>query len=345
MNSMKGFRSTKFKSLYPSYSECGKMSLTARGALQHVLLGQHLQDAYINKNKLLDKTNPYGDIVVKSTSFPRTYESAMSFLYGFIPQLKVNMLSVEVHRNTGFCSENSNQIKSCNCERLTRTNLKISKAKRDLYAGEVLETRNIISDIFHVPDEDLQYMTSLGDALTPAYCNNLEIPCTTQSYQNINKYCVNFTVLGKVWKAVSVELSSQNREEHFVAATLKLFPLLSEISKRMKDLQESKFSPKFVLYSGHDVTVTPLLLLLGLSDGIWPRYASRVVMETLQSKANGDYYLRVLYDGEDRTAEVSFCKPYISQEGLCPLIFFIKFVQNKLLQKHGFLNYDNACTM
>jgi len=122
---------------------------------------------------------------------------------------------------------------------------------------------------------------------------------------------------------------------------LKLQPLLYEIAHRMNSSQ----SERFVLYSGHDTSIEPLQSALGISNGIWPRYASRVIFELLLSSSR-QYYIRILDNGNDVTASTTFCKGKISEitHGLCPLERFVEFVQQAEYDgSPGKSGYANEC--
>lgn len=333
------------KRLYPNRASCQPRSLTARGALQHIKLGQFLQNVYMNKQGLIDKVNPYGpQLLLKSTIHSRTFESAMAFLYGFIPQFDVSKLAFEVVKHTGFCSEKSPNITSCLCQRYLDTDKRIRHRKSHSNKWETYILQRVISGIFEQPSKDIPIMTSVGDALTPGFCHSSAPPCGplgSQNYKSQNETsCVTLDLMGKIWKEITKELKAHSDDEYLLAAALKLYPVLFEIASRMDDLRSFRFAPRFVLYSGHDITVTPLLLILGLHDGKWPPYASRLVIETVESLKTKDYHVRFIYNGVDRTSDTVFCKSSALNDGLCPLDLFLKFVFTDVLQNFGYASYS-----
>jgi len=55
--------------------------------------------------------------------------------------------------------------------------------------------------------------------------------------------------------------------------------------------------PTLFLYSGHDATIMPLSVALGVPWADWPAYTSCICVELWQS-GGGNYFVRVLYDGK-----------------------------------------------
>lgn len=81
---------------------------------------------------------------------------------------------------------------------------------------------------------------------------------------------------------------------------------------------DSPDAVKLTLLSGHDTVIAPVLASLGLyTNGlcVWPPYASRIVFElwepsvssSTSSSPSDDFYVRVLYNGEDRTVSIPAC--------------------------------------
>ena len=104
-------------------------------------------------------------------------------------------------------------------------------------------------------------------------------------------------------------------------------PMLIQIAKRMINKSQHKSSLKFVLYSGHDSTVTPLLINLGVRTR-WTPYATRVVFELWRdtlldsSKQPGsinNFYFRVLVNGKVVTSKMKFCGDALVKGELCPV--------------------------
>lgn len=81
-------------------------------------------------------------------------------------------------------------------------------------------------------------------------------------------------------------------------AILQIQPFIARIVSNFKEWIEGRRRQRFVLFSGHDTTVTAVLSALHAFDGHRPPYAARVVFE-LWKKAGDedDYVVRTLYNG------------------------------------------------
>ena len=118
-------------------------------------------------------------------------------------------------------------------------------------------------------------------------------------------------------------------ENYTGIADVATHPMLIQIAKRMINKSQHKSTLKFVLYSGHDSTVTPLLINLGVHDRTRSTpYATRVVFElwrdTLLESSDqpgsiDNYYFRVLVNGKVVTSEMKFCGDALVKGELCPV--------------------------
>ena len=97
---------------------------------------------------------------------------------------------------------------------------------------------------------------------------------------------------------------------------------------RMMYKSQRKTPIKFVLYSGHDSTLTPFLLFMGLFEDEWIQYATRLVFElwssdTLDQSRSAaiplrHFLVRVLLNGKAVTHKVNFCRDKLLYREFCP---------------------------
>lgn len=143
------------------------------------------------------------------------------------------------------------------------------------------------------------------------------------------------------------------------------------VQNMIRMISESK--PKLVLYSGHDKTLQPLILALGLNDMKYYSafYASRLVFEVYRKKdlrdefkftkrkaIAQDFYFRVVYNGEDVTNHLSFCRPQqnivmkvvdpiddmkIYNTYLCPIENIVRFIHDDYFSVFNVSNFKDAC--
>ena len=111
-------------------------------------------------------------------------------------------------------------------------------------------------------------------------------------------------------------------------------PLLTQITQRMVDKSLQRTPLKFAFYTGHDSSILPVLLVLGIHEGRWPPYATTVVFELWKKAplANPpstlkDSYFRVVVNGKVVTDRISFCQEHLHHHGnLCPVLELIRWL-------------------
>lgn len=113
-------------------------------------------------------------------------------------------------------------------------------------------------------------------------------------------------------------------------------PLLAEVRSKLLSFQNApNATTKFSLYSGHDVTLFPILgvLLEGANATTlpWPPYAAMVTIEIhsgrpLAASSNQAFWVRLVYNGAVRA--IRSC-PNSADEGmLCPLSTFLQLIES-----------------
>ncbi|XP_045523016.1 2-phosphoxylose phosphatase 1 isoform X1 [Pieris brassicae] len=141
------------------------------------------------------------------------------------------------------------------------------------------------------------------------------------------------------------------------------------VQNMIRMISENK--PKFVVYSGHDKTLQALILALGLNNyqHYNIQYASRMIFEVYRRKdlmdefkftkrkaVAQDFYFRVVYNGEDVTDEIGFCKSTIVMKVvdpvddrrtyntyLCPIESIVRFIHDDYFAGFNVSNYKDAC--
>lgn len=143
------------------------------------------------------------------------------------------------------------------------------------------------------------------------------------------------------------------------------------VQNMIRMISESK--PKFVIYSGHDKTLQALILALGLNNyqHYNIQYASRMIFEVYRKKdlrdefkftkrkaVAQDFFFRVVYNGEDVTGKLSFCKSRHNVEmkvvdplddmktyntHLCPIESIVRFIHDDYFAPFNVSNFKDAC--
>jgi len=84
------------------------------------------------------------------------------------------------------------------------------------------------------------------------------------------------------------------------AARLGIGSFLKRIRRTMRRATAKNDAPLMALWSGHDVTIWPLLTTLGLNNAITIAYGSHLVFELWQDRAQ-EHWVAVEFDGEYQT--------------------------------------------
>lgn len=112
-----------------------------------------------------------------------------------------------------------------------------------------------------------------------------------------------------------------------------MYPFFFDLLSKMSDAAHERSTLKLHIAAVHDTVVMPLLVILGVSDGRWPPYASRLVFEVWrvpQIPKVGDLenytFLRLLYHGMDITGRLACSNHPSTKKGFCSLATFRKQV-------------------
>lgn len=334
--------------VFPHSPVCTTGLLTPRGAVQHVLNGAFFRDIYIEDHRLVDVKKFTEQVLVRCTDKSRTFQSATAFLFGLFPSYDLSALTIEQAENNSLCTKD--MAHTCYCPGIRQYFNKMSchmqinrlEIMNDPLAKHIYQH---ISDTMGVGSNSLPTLAKMLDMSLVHVCHRLPLPGRTDR-------CIeDWTVFDM--NAILVQNgASQVKSALFRRiAMLKMIPLLQEIANRMDAQIKGDTKIKFVLYSGHDTSIEPLAVALNVSDGHWPRYASRIVLELVSKKTKDtsadkkNYYIRVLYDGKVVTHLVYFCqgKIFNKQLRLCPFELFQDFVNGGYLNIIGATSYAEAC--
>uniref|UniRef100_X2BBC3 2-phosphoxylose phosphatase 1 n=1 Tax=Capitella teleta TaxID=283909 RepID=X2BBC3_CAPTE len=332
--------------IYPDREFCSPGWLTPEGAVQHILHGQLFKQKYLLKHKLLNMQDFEDSLFVRTTDYPRTFQSAMALLFGFLSKFEIEKLKIEKADNNTMCSKDTGH--PCTCPMVVpfidtmsatykslRPELRQSSIGKDLYSH--------LAQVLDVGDDALPPPSHIMDNSMVHMCHNLLLPTGP------NGQCMKSWAITNAYNLLAQNGKEQLQEFNRIAR-LKFQPLMHEIAERMLMQVMGKSPIKFALYSGHDTTIEPLAAALNFSGGIWSPYASRIVFELYapqeESVDSSAHSIRVLYNGKVVTKDIPFCKDKMHDSflGLCPLDAFIKFVRKDNLADLGETDYNQACS-
>ena len=306
--------------IYPRKPFCEMSDLTPEGATQHVKNGRFLRERYLQPLGL-DETNYMEHIVLRITSQKsRTLQSALAFMYGFMPHYDLAQLSMEVAGNNSMCTENMPH--TCHCPGVA-PNIDVMACNFRQTTPEVRNQAKIRHVLEHMAATlnttvfSMPRLSQIFDINMVHACHSALLPGPTNG-----QTCIDTWAVRDLYEAVQANGAKQvQTAEYQRIAALKMQPMMYEMAYRMLQQVQDDTDTQFVLYSGHDTTIEPLAAALGFSKGRWSRYASRIVLELYLAKHNKDPVIRVLSDGEVVTHRVKFCRNHIVDKalGLCPL--------------------------
>ncbi|XP_068700246.1 2-phosphoxylose phosphatase 1-like isoform X1 [Montipora foliosa] len=311
-------------SLVPLGKRCEIGQLSQKGFLQHFELGKHMRTTYIGLigNKIVP-----ANLHVRSTARSRCIQSGAAFLFGLLTKDTITSegMTINVTADT-WLREDDNGI-PYSCPKLMKHWAEY-KQRRE-YVAQAAEMEPFMqkyAQILSTSRSALPTVVFLTDAILTRYCHKHPLPCGRGG-------CVS-----QEMAAEGIDFASWAMSENYTGiADLATHPMLIQMAKRMTDKARQKSMLKFVLYSGHDSTVVPLMLNLGVHDRKrWTPYATRVVFELwrdyrakgLEATSLDPYYFRVLVNGKVVTSKMKFCGDALFKGELCPVTELISWLSS-----------------
>uniref|UniRef100_A0A673TAK6 2-phosphoxylose phosphatase 1 n=1 Tax=Suricata suricatta TaxID=37032 RepID=A0A673TAK6_SURSU len=308
------------------------------GVVQHLQNGQLLRDIYLKKHRLLPNNWSTDQLYLETTGKSRTLQSGLALLYGFLPDFDWKKIHFRHQPSALFCSGN------CYCP---LRNQYLEKEQRRQYLlrlknSQLERTYEDMARIVDVPTKQLRAANPI-DSMLCHFCHNVSFPCTRNGCIDMEHF--------KVIKTHQIEDERERREKKLYVgyALLGAHPILNQTITRMQRAAEGRKEEVFALYSAHDVTLSPVLSALGLTEARFPRFAARLIFELWQDREKpSEHSVRILYNGVDVTFHTSFCQDHHkhSSKSMCPLENLVRFVKRDMFVALGSstsTNYYDAC--
>lgn len=269
---------------------CSIGQLTTIGYNQQLANGKALMQAYV-KSGFLDDTISSSEIYIRSDNEPRTQQSAESLMLGMYPLRGGFTEVVELEtRDTTFDYITCNS-KLCPKFAEYQEEFKHSKTWLDHWNQTEAVLTAISNAINYTVDED--DLDPFSDCLRTHLCHGLPWPkgMTSDLYE-------------RAWGELSWQEYNMFKYPSVQAnAQVGIGFLLKEILQQINASVSGKPVQKFLLYSGHDTTLIPILVALQVDNGVWPPYASMILLELYD--VGGKYMVRVIYNG--KVLQLPFC--------------------------------------
>jgi lysosomal acid phosphatase len=277
-----------------SYWPVGYGQLTNLGKMQHYLLGQWLRSRY---DGFLSAHYSEKDFYIRSTDTDRTLMSAEANLAGLYPPKTdqvwdpaIPWQPIPIHTTPELEDNVLEMKKDCPkfnllLEQLLETDyfVNISRQNRDLYAYVTKNTGEQVDDL-----QTLEYIYS---TLSIEQFNNLTLPKWTQTV---------FPDKMKPWADLSFATLCYTQQ----MARLRAGPLFYQIAQHFTNATTNVTdTPKFLVFSGHDVTIANVLMTMGAFQYHSPPYASTILFELRRSSS--DYYVNVFYRNSSQLQKIT----------------------------------------
>ncbi|KAL1494487.1 hypothetical protein ABEB36_010079 [Hypothenemus hampei] len=335
-----------FPLLPPHPDRCLLGQLTMQGVSQLLNLGLILRRSYESVWPQLLRLRD-DQILVYSTRYRRTFQSAIAFLFGLISNETLAKLTIFESQSMSFC------FKDCECPITDSLKKLVHKSElHQLQHHPAVDTLSqntgkllLSTDAEHSPL--MKDPNVIRDSLLAFVCHKTGLPCEDPT-NCIRKGNVAGIITYTEW----INFQKWKNVHWKRLCLLKSYGQIRHIVQQMLHFVGSN-GPKLVLYSGHDFTLLQLATALGLAnDPLLLRYASRLIFEVYQdNRAIGNneekaIYFRLLSNGRDVTKQIIFCRNLVNLDrssALCRIEDIVRFLHDDYFSSLNVTNFKDAC--
>ncbi|KAI8070942.1 phosphoglycerate mutase-like protein [Gongronella butleri] len=310
---------------YGQLTNLGRQSMTA--------LGARLREIYIDRMQFLPDKFDASTVHIRSSDYPRTQESVQQMVAGGLyPAEKRDAGATLAIRTRDPRIENLYANPSC--PRLRQLAKAFHKTVNDMYQDKFKAIAHHLKE--YVDDVSLTSHPSANgilDTVVSAKVHGFELPAAFDD-----------DVIYDLERIVADEWFYGHQQSAEVRR-LGIGRLVGEIGDRMAkradgtDQANGEDKLKLAVYSGHDTTIAPLLIVLGAFDKRWPPFGSSIIFELYKGNQNkggwfgkkqSDHYVRVRFN--DKVVALPGCaengKHHDSGDAtLCTLEAFMDIVR------------------
>lgn len=300
-------------------SNCEVGQLSKKGHLQHKENGRILREAYVDQLNFLSGDFNASEILLRADNSARVQHSVESLIEGmFPPSASSSAPSASTRVIDLFTRDEQydNILGNANlCPGMTQ--LQAEAVKSPAFVEHVKQVSNPLwtkfASMLGFTAPDALAGDSQWDCLLVHLCHEQPVPAPMASAEDL-------------FHQLKADLTWRYQYIHTypnvaTAARVTLGPLISEIWQRMQKADQTE--TKLFLTGGHDTTVIPLLLYLGIFDGNWVPYATRLQLEVWRNSTDGSQFVRATHDGQLR----HFQHPCpVSSNALCPMEQFSELI-------------------
>ncbi|XP_018327972.1 2-phosphoxylose phosphatase 1 [Agrilus planipennis] len=334
-----------FPLLPTHYRQCQLGQLSMQGVAQLLKVGQILRQSYLSIWPKLTNLTP-AEVLVYSTRYRRTFQSALALLYGLISTETLNKVNIFESHSISFC------FRECGCPMADKYFRKVKN-----YLNQQLISHPAVSVLTDTTSQLIfppgiergplkRNPFAVKDALLTYICHGSGLPCDNSAA------CVKRHNVAGIFSYTEWVIHQKwGYSDWKRFCLLKAYGLIRNIVSHMLHMV-SNTGPYLVLYSGHDHTLEELSTALGLkSDPLLLRYGARIIFEVYHDNREPqsvlkDVYFRVLANGKDVTSQVDFCKNIVNVEkrsSLCKIEDIVRYIHEDYFSSFNATNYKDAC--
>ncbi|XP_065584065.1 2-phosphoxylose phosphatase 1-like [Artemia franciscana] len=311
----------------PLSSKCSLNDLTSLGVSQLISVGKLA-------GQRISQSSNISEISLKafSTRYRRTVQSLWAFLYGFIGENNMSSMQVNVQQNQAvtYCEP------YCKCDLASQL-----ESRHDLMLTKLLgpaekSTLKRMAHILYGTEGAKNVGTRhVKDGILTHICHNITLPCS------VSDKCINnadiATAQSFLTKESRATLSSKTFKQMALLKAYGIIQRIMQFGVNSLGAHKKSESPMFFVYSGHDMTLEPLLSTLSVYGGVPPSFATNLLVEYYVD-GNFEVFLKFVFNAEEVTENVAYC-----DDLPCSLYRFKSNYENGLKHVFGTSNFLNIC--
>uniref|UniRef100_A0A8C9JJM3 Lysophosphatidic acid phosphatase type 6 n=1 Tax=Panthera tigris altaica TaxID=74533 RepID=A0A8C9JJM3_PANTA len=278
--------------------------LTNVGMQQMFALGQRLRKSYVEDIPFLSPTfNPL-EVFVRSTNIYRNLESTRCLLAGLFQSQKEGPIVIHTDEASSEVLYPNYQ----NCWSLQERSRKLGRRQAACLQPGISEDLQKVKEGMGIASNDGVDFLSLFDNVAAEQVHSLPSCPTLRRFAQMIEQ-----------RAVDTALYVMQREDR-ESLQMAVGPFLHILESNLRKVMDPATAPgktrKLYLYAAHDVTLMPLLIILGIFDHKWPPFAVDLTMELYQHQESKEWFVKLYYRGEEQVPEGC-------PDQLCPLDKFL----------------------
>ncbi|KAI9345447.1 histidine phosphatase superfamily [Pilaira anomala] len=313
---------------------CYYGQLTNLGRFRMTSLGERIREHYIEKLKFLPDVYDQDSIYLRSSDYIRTQESVQQLIAGglYPKEKQPKGTSLKLHIRD---PRDDLMFPNPNCYRLRLLAKEFTKTVSNMMQDKFKSLSKRLSPyVSSVSLDSHPSANGILDTLIAAKVHGFELPKDIDQEEILRDL---EEIVVKEWFYGAMKSNEVRR--------LGLGRLMGVIRDRMilkeKDVDD-KDKLKLAVYSGHDTTVAPMLIILNVFDERWPPFGSAILFELFKEKQGQEHYVRVKYN--ETTVQIPTCSiegnHRKGDKSLCTLDAFKKAIEDQVP-----LDWEKECTI